>query len=245
MLRRVKRMPYAPHDGSQETPFSHAKRVHNGITDQAFKREKAWRTVAMLALVLSGIGLVGMIRNSDTVRVYPYLIERLPNGEVSGLGMVTQGNLMQSPQHLGLIVRDWIIWCRSVSIDPDVVRRQLNKAWYYAGPTLARDSAFQAHLSSLGALASIPDTDSRREVIRVPEEQVVVIPMQGGKTYSVLWNEIRQRWQGGEAQKVSRWSATVTIAQLPWDPKGEITERQTLNPLGIQINDLTWKPIEQ
>ena len=156
-----------------------------------------------------------------------YVVETdIKTGEVRNVGTVSRmENYTPNDQVYAYFIRQFVMDTRNIPLDEVVYKNQLRNAFGF----LTKDGA------------TILDSRLRAENRQIGRETVQIsitslIPMEGGKSYQVRWNEVKYTTgQGGK--KVTPYTGVFTTEII----KSEDKEQLAVNPLGLYISDFRWE----
>jgi type IV secretion system protein TrbF len=205
------------------TPYQKAAQVWDDRLGAARMQARNWRLMAFGSLVLS-IGLAaGVVWQSATSRVTPYVIEVDKLGGVQAVAPAVHPYKPTDAQiayDLARFVRN----VRSLSIDPIVVRKNWLEAYDFA-----TDRAAQT-LNEF-ARAADPFKSVGERTVSV---EVTSVVRASPDSFQVKWTE--QSWKQGNRERTERWTGILSV--VIQQPRNVETLRK--NPLGIYVHGLDW-----
>ena len=159
-----------------------------------------------------------------------YVVETdIKTGEVRNVGTINQmENNKPDDQVYAYFIRQFVLNTRNLPLDEVVYKQQLRDAYAF----LTKDGA------------SLLNQYMNREK-RVPGQQVVqanvtsVLPMEGGKSYQVRWQEITyaRGVNTSDGRKVESYTGVFTVEHI----KSEDKQQLQANPLGLYISDFRYE----
>src|SRR5262245_49131410 len=119
-------MPHQPHvtpTGGLETPYLRAQQVWDDRLGSARVQAKNWRLVAVGGLLANLLLGGGLIYQSTTARVVPYVVEVETQGAVRGVG---PAQILYRPSQAAIQahLREFVRTIRGLATDPIVVRER-------------------------------------------------------------------------------------------------------------------------
>ena len=181
----------------------------------------------VLTIVVLGAAL-GYKTFSENYLVYVVETD-IKTGEVRNVGTINQmENYKPDDQVYAYFIRQFVLNTRSLPLDEVVYKQQLRDAFAF----LTKDGA-----NLLNQYMS--------QEKRVPGQQVVqanvtsVLPMEGGKSYQVRWQEITYSRSSSTAdgRKVDNYTGVFTVEHIKSDDKQQLQA----NPLGLYISDFRYE----
>jgi type IV secretion system protein VirB5 len=205
------------------TPYQAAGQLWDDRIGSARVQARNWQLMAVCSSLLSIALVAGLVWQSTRLKITPYIIEVDSQGEVKGVGPVTdhyQPTDAQIAHHLERFIRD----VRSIPIDPVVLRDNWLEAY---------DFATQRGAMSLNefARANDPFANVGQSSIAV---EVTSVVRASQTSFQVRW--IEHKYANGAASVTEHWTAILTIVMT--QPKDEAHLRK--NPLGLYIDGLNW-----
>lgn len=182
----------------------------------------------VLTIVILGAAL-GYKTFSENYLVYVVETD-IKTGEVRNVGTINQmENYKPDDQVYAYFIRQFVLNTRSLPLDEVVYKQQLRDAYAF----LTKDGA------------SLLDQYLKQEK-RTPGRQTVqvnvtsILPMEGGKSYQVRWNEISYA-RGGSGSGDGRTTASYTGVFTVEHIKSEDKQQIAANPLGLYISDFRYE----
>ncbi len=186
---------------------------------------RRWRQIAIAALAIAAISLVGMIVIANQPRQIPYIVE--VDKHIEPINVYPADTLAQhTPALTRSIIARWVKDYRGVSLDREVQRQAVKRVY--------------AHLST-GYPAYRAVTDWYRE--NTPFERAlagtVVVEVQqilqlSANTWRIEWTELARN-SGGESLTNFHMTGTMTVV------RGQVTDETILtNPTGLYIQNIDW-----
>jgi type IV secretory pathway TrbF-like protein len=205
------------------TPYQAAGQMWDDRIGSARVQARNWQLMALCSSLLSVALVSGLVWQSTRFKITPYIVEIDSQGEVKGVGPVTehyQPTDAQIAHTLERFIRD----VRSIPIDPVVLRDNWLEAY---------DFTTQRGAMSLNefARANDPFANVGQSSIAVEVTSVVRASQSSSQ---VRW--IEHKYANGASSVTERWTAILTIVMTP--PRDESHLRK--NPLGLYIDGLNW-----
>lgn len=178
----------------------------------------------MVTIVLLGGALC---YKAFTENYLVYVVETdIKTGEVRNVGTVSQmENYKPGDQVYAYFIRQFVTNTRSLPLDEVVYKKQMRDAYAF----LTKDGA-----RVLENMMAQEKRQPGRETIQVAVTSV--LPMEGGKSYQVRWQETHL---GGSSNKstTDSYTGVFTVETIKSDDK----EQLQANPLGLYISDFRWE----
>ena len=205
------------------TPYQAAGQVWDERIGSARVQARNWQRMAVCSSLLSVTLVGGILWQSTRSTITPYIVEIDTQGEVKGIGPVTdhyQANDAQIAHALERFVRD----VRSLSLDAIVVRDNWLEAYDF---TTARGAlALNEFARANDPFANVGQTSVAIEVTSVVRASQ--------SSFQLRW--IERKYTNGSISSTERWTAILTIVVTP--PRDEAHLRK--NPLGLYVDGLNW-----
>jgi len=206
-----------------ETPYQAAGALWDERIGSARVQASHWRAMAFGCLGLALIVIGGLIWQSVRSHIVPYIVEVDAQGEVKGLGPVSEGSALSDAEiahGLERFIRD----VRSLPLDPIVLRDDWLEAYDFA---TARGAL------ALNEYARVNDPFSHLGQSSIAVE-VTSLVRASKDSFQVRW--IERKYTNGALAGTEQWTAIVTIVIRP--PRDEVHLRK--NPLGLYVDGLNW-----
>ena len=205
------------------TPYQAAGQLWDERIGSARVQARNWQLMALASSLLSVTLVGGLLWQSTRLKITPYIVEIDAQGEVKGVGPVTdrfEPTDAQIAHHLERFIRD----VRSIPIDPVVLRDNWLEAY---------DFTTQRGAMSLNefARANDPFANVGESTIAV---EVTSVVRASPSSFQVRW--VEHKSTNGAASVTQRWTAILTIVMRP--PRDESHLRK--NPLGLYVDGLNW-----
>ncbi len=218
----------APSGQQIATPFLRARQEWDERTGTLLKQKANWQratgglTLAVLVLTIVVAWLAGR------VKVLPYIVEVAETGQIRTVGMLPQEWSGQDLAPVEFVVRQWLIWTRTLSTDPVVFAQHLEMTrdfMTHKGLALLADH-FRQHY----------ERQKRGETAQIKFGNM--LPIAGhARSFEVEWEEKSYNQQGYEMAN-HQWHAILKIAIFP--PKDVKSLKEMRNPLGVFIEEVHW-----
>jgi type IV secretion system protein TrbF len=218
----------APSGQHISTPFLRARQEWDDRTGTLLSQKANWQrataalTVAVVVLALA----VAFVANKVTVKAY--VVEVADTGQVRTIGILPHEWQGQHLAPVEFVVRQWLIWARTISTDPVVFAQHWEEA---------RDFMTQKCWAMLSAhIRSQEERMTRGETVQVKFGNM--LPVAGhARSFEVEWHERSYNQQGYEVSN-QQWKAILKIAIFP--PQEVSTTKEFRNPLGVFIEEVQW-----
>ena len=206
-----------------ETPYQRAAQAWDDRIGSARVQAKNWRLMAFGSLFLSGGLAAGLVWQSATGSIVPWVVQVDRLGQAQAVAPADAAYQPTDPQvawHLARFVEE----VRSVPADPIILRQNWLRAYDYT--------------TSTGALALSDYARTNDPFAKLGRQQISVdigsVIRASPASFRVAWTE--RRFQDGALAATERWTAILTIAtQTPRDP-----DTLKKNPLGVYVTALNW-----
>jgi type IV secretion system protein TrbF len=217
-----------PSGQNVSTPFLLAKQSFDAQVGQAIAQKANWQRIA-LALTVAVVALAGTtVFLAKNVTVKAYVVEVAETGQIRTVGILPQTWQGQNLAPLEFVVRQWLIWTRSISTDPVVFAQHWDQA---------KDFMTQACWMRLREHIQTQHTRMERgETAQVTFGSL--LPVSGhARSFAVEWKE---DWytQQGLLDHSTQWHAILKIAIMP--PTDIANIKDLRNTLGIFIEEVQW-----
>lgn len=209
----------------EATPYQRAAQVWDDRMGLTLAHARNWRRIAFANLALAGFLGAGWWMQSREAVVKPFVVEVASWGQTQKITAL-DGRYNPTDAQVGYALAEWIRDVRSKSIDPIVLRQNWLRAYDVLTPKAA---AF------LNAWAQTHDPFAQvgQEAVSV---EVLNVVRRTARTYDLQWRETR--FVNGQQASQARWRALITTRLQPPHNEAELMK----NPLGIQIEDVSWTP---
>jgi type IV secretory pathway TrbF-like protein len=205
------------------TPYQAAGQLWDDRIGSARVQARNWQLMAVCSSFLSVALVAGLMWQSTRLKITPYIVEVDAQGEVKGVGPVTdhyQPTDAQIAHHLERFIRD----VRSIPIDPVVLRDSWLEAY---------DFTTQRGALALNEFARANDPFANVGLSSIAIEVTSVIRA-SQNSFQVRW--VEHKFANGATSATERWTAILTIVMTP--PRDESHLRK--NPLGLYVDGLNW-----
>ena len=206
-----------------ETPYQRAGQVWDERIGSARVQARNWRLMAFGGLFLSASLSAGLLWQSSTSRVVPYVVETDHLGEARAIEPADREYQPTDPQiawHLG----QFIINVRSVSLDPVLMRRNWLVAYDFA---TARGARFLSEY----ARSANPFGDIGTRTVSV---DVTSIVRASDRSFQVKWTE--RAFERGSLAGTTRWTAILSVV-VRTPASADVLRK---NPLGLYVDGIDW-----
>ena len=205
------------------TPYQAAGQLWDDRIGSARVQARNWQLMAVCSSLLSIVLVGGLIWQSTRAKVMPYLVEVDAQGEVKGVGPVTDHYVPTDAQIAHALER-FIRDVRSVPIDPVVLRDDWLEAYDYT--TQRGAMALNDFARANDPFAAVGESSIAVEVTSVVRASQ--------SSFQVRW--IEKKVANGAATVTERWTGILTLVMTP--PRDEAHLRK--NPLGLYVDGLNW-----
>ena len=218
----------APAGQQLVTPFLRARQEWDERTGAILAQKANWqRATALLALAVMVLaGAVIMVAQQVTVKAY--VVEVAETGQVRTVGILPHEWQGQHLAPVEFLVRQWLLWVRTLSTDPVVFSQNWEQA---------RDFMTAKCSAMLGEYI-------RQQQERLTQGETVqikfgnMLPVAGhARSFAVEWEERTYGQQGYELSH-QQWKGIFKIAIFP--PKEVSALKELRNPLGVFIEEVQW-----
>jgi type IV secretion system protein VirB5 len=205
------------------TPYQAAGQVWDERIGSARVQARNWQRMALCSCLVSVALGCGLVWQSTRIKITPFIVEIDSQGEVKGVGPVTdhyQPTDAQIAHALERFIRD----VRSIPIDPVVLRENWLEAY---------DFTTQRGAMSLNEFARANDPFANVGQTSIAIEVTSVVRA-SENSFQVRW--IERKYANGAPSVTERWTAILTLVMTP--PRDEARLRK--NPLGVYVDGLNW-----
>jgi type IV secretion system protein VirB5 len=205
------------------TPYQAAGQVWDERIGSSRVQARNWQRMAVCSSLLSVALVGGIIWQSARSKITPYIVEIDTQGEVKGVGPVTdhyQASDAQIAHALERFIRD----VRSLSLDAIVVRDNWLEAYDFTTPRGAL--ALNEFARANDPFANVGQTSVAIEVTSVVRASQT--------SFQIRW--IERKYTNGSISSTEHWTAILSIVVTP--PRDEVHLRK--NPLGLYVDGLNW-----
>lgn len=206
-----------------ETPYQRAAQVWDERIGSARVQARNWRLMAFGSLFLSAGLAFGLIWQSASGSIVPWVVQIDKIGEAQAVGPAIADFKPNDPQIAWHLAR-FIEQVRAIPADAVIVRQNWLRAYEF---TTDRGAA------TLNDYARVNDPFAKVGKRQIAVEVSSVIRA-STDSFRVAWFE--RAYENGQLAGIERWTAILTIAlQQPQD-----ADRLKQNPLGIYVNAINW-----
>lgn len=208
------------------SPYLEARRQWSEEYGGFIARERAWRLIAIIALVLATVSIGVVAYTATRSQFVPYIVEKDKLGSTVAV-RPAERTQQADPRVIQAQLAEWLTNTRSVSVDAGLQRRGIDKAY----ALISRSGAAKQQLDAW-MQANDPFKRAASELVTVEIQSVLPV---GDNSWRIEWAEtVRDR--AGELLSTTTWQATVTVAVVP--PKTEAAI--FMNPTGLLIQSFAW-----
>ena len=205
------------------TPYQRAAQVWDDRIGSARVQARNWRLMALGSLVLSSGLAAGLIWQSASGTIVPWVVQVDRLGEAQAIAPAETSYTPSDAQIAWHLAR-FIEQVRSIPADPVILRQNWLRAYDYTTDRGAAALNDYARVNDPFALLG----EEQREV------EVSSVIRASDDSFRIAWEE--RRYVDGALAATERWTAILTITvQTPRTVEGLRT-----NPLGIFVHALNW-----
>lgn len=216
-------------DYDPKSPAAKAARKWDEREGEIIEQNYNLRRILLLfgvVIVMLGAGLTYKA-TSDYSTVYVVETD-IKTGEIRNIGTAAKMNNYQpTDQMYAYFIKQFVSNIRTVPLDEVVFKNNLNEAYGFV--TTNGASILQDKLQNDGTFAKLGHST-------VQVEFTNILPMDGGKSYQVRWNEVEYGMGNGK-KVVTPYTGVFTVEII----KAKKKEQLDVNPLGIYITDMRWE----
>lgn len=212
---------------SPKSPTERAARVwderEGEVIVQNGNLRKTIMGLVLVCIVLAG----GLVVQSLKSTIIPYILEvDSASGMVKNMGPIQETQYTPKDAEIKYFLGQFIVNSREIPLDPVVYKQHWNTAYAF----LTKNAA-----AKMSAEIQAENTSEQFGKKTVQVNIVSMLPMEGGNSYQVRWNE-EEFVIGSGDKKTIPMSGIFTIATVP------VKDEETLkvNPLGIYFSDFNW-----
>ena len=191
------------------------------------RRCRTWQVVAIMALIVNLVLVVGYVELARRHKVVPYVVELDALGEARSVGKLA---LDEVPERAVIAaLRRFIHNSRTIPTDARLLNARLNEARVF---TLGQ--AQTTFMQAIRAESQALEQMLQRGGARYVEEISNILPVPSSpNSYRVTW---RERTDNKEGETISAYEGYFTLRILPPETESEVLA----NPFGIYVVDYTW-----
>ena len=184
-----------------------------------------WRKVAIVALAVAGIGVIGAVSLARKTKFVPYIVEVGELGRLRNTTFVAPATEI-SDTVIKATITSWVENTRSVWADGTAMTKAAERSFACIN---RNDPSFRF----VTAFAQENWKRAAREIVSV-EPTGAPLPITD-RSWQVEWKEV-VRNVGGTPLRTESWKGTFEIYTVPSPPEETILD----NPLGIYIRNADW-----
>ncbi len=205
------------------TPYQRAAQVWDDRIGSARVQARNWRLMALGSLILSSGLAAGLIWQSASGTIVPWVVQIDRLGEAQAIAPAETSYTPSDAQIAWHLAR-FIEQVRAIPADPVILRQNWLRAYDYTTDRGAAALNDYARVNDPFALLG----EEQREV------EVSSVIRASDDSFRIAWEE--RRYVDGALAVTERWTAILTITvQTPRTVEGLRT-----NPLGIFVHALNW-----
>jgi type IV secretion system protein VirB5 len=212
----------------QLNPYLHSagRRAYQDSYREQVVAARRWRITGVLALIVAGISVTGLVMIAGQAQVVPYVVK------VDRLGAAVaahRADIAAKPDKAVIVAQlaRWVMAVRSVWVDAGAQRGLVKEAYAMINARADAYGVLNDHMR-----AHDPFQRAKTETIAV--EVLSVLPI-SADSWRIEWRE-ETRSRDGVRAGAREYQATVTVSFNP--PNDEATIRA--NPSGLYINSFSW-----
>lgn len=212
---------------STSNVYLDARREWNERYGDYIAQARSWRIVAVAALAVAVIAVLGIAYIGSRNRIVPYVVEVDKLGAAVAVRQADQARPADERVIRSQLAR-WITAVRGVVADVAAERQLLREAY----ATVNQSSPAYTALNEMFRARS-PFKRAEIETVAVEVRSVLAI---SNDTWRVEWDEsVRSR--NGSASSTEPWQATITVVVNPPSDEDVII----LNPMGVYVTAFNWQ----
>lgn len=207
------------------SPYQRAKEAWDQRIGSARVQAHNWRLIALCALRLLAISLVGNIYLGSQSKVMPFVVELKPNGEAGVLGSAASLSVDSSENAVKFFISRFIMLAREIPADAVLIKRNMEKLFQLVsvqGKSLLAERFREQ--------SPAKEFQEKNRAIKIAS---VLAISQG--VYQVDWFEAEYDKNG---QKIAEYPMRGTF-KMAW-LKPQTIEQIQENPLGIFVDYFSW-----
>ena len=215
-------------DYENESPAARAERKWDEREGEIVVQNYNLRLL-LIGLMFVVIILVGaLVYKSLSSSVIPYVVEvDTTTGAVRNIGTIESSKNYQPGDAVHkYFLSQFVKNVREVPLDPIVYRENLNSSYGF----LTKDA-----LAKLQTMLKTEGINEKFGHQTVQIEISTVLPMEGGHSYQVRWQEESFTIGTGE-KKVTPYNGIFTVQTI----QSSDEEQLAVNPIGLYISDFSW-----
>jgi type IV secretory pathway TrbF-like protein len=217
----------------ESSPWSDASREYIDMTARDAAYARTMSRVAIGALLVLSLSLVGNIYQASLPRAVPYVLQEAKDGALTSAQLLAPAQRpdLRWIQHQ---LADWITCTRTITSDPSVQ----NEFQARTAAMLAAGSSAESQVISYYATVHTGDN------MRVSAKVNFVRPAASDRRYEIDWVE-QTIDHDGKTIATDHWNgiATINYAQNRITIPGANDTTVLANPYGMYITDLTWNKV--
>lgn len=191
------------------------------------EREKHWRRVAVISLILATIAAAGLILIASQNQIIPYIVEVDRNQHPLHVYSPEQPQEPTEHQTKAILARFVENW-RSVTSDPELQRKAINNLYAHLTDSTQAANRLNDWFREHG-----PFQRAQAELVKITVQSVLLI---SSNSWRVDWVETLRDPLALQPPEEVPFSATLGIK------RGRVTEQMVFNnPLGVFVVRLDWQ----
>ena len=215
-------------DYEPESPAARAERKWDEREGEIIVQNYNLRLLLIGLMVVIIILTAGLVYKSLSTSVMPYVVEvDTTTGTVRNIGTIESSKNYEAGDAVyKYFLSKFVKNVREVPLDPIVYRENLNTSYGFL--TKNAMAKLQTMLRSEGV-----NEKFGHQTVQVNIS--TVLPMEGGHSYQIRWQEESFTIGTGE-KKVTPYSGIFTVQTI----KQSEEEQLAVNPIGLYISDFSW-----
>lgn len=215
-------------ESGQLNPYLSARREWNERYGEYIARERLWRLIAIICLLVTGISVGGVVYIGSQSRFVPYVVQVDKLGRPLSVGPAEKMKPVDT-RVLRSMVASFIVNVRSVSADAAVLYNAINKAY----SMLADGNPAKGQMNEYFRNSeNDPFNRAKTESVAIQIESVFPV---SENSWEVEWTEIIRSPDGKESARISMKATMETYISPPTDENDFIN-----NPIGLFIKEFSW-----
>lgn len=215
-----------PKTAPAHNPYLAGRQEWNERYGSHIKQANQWKVVAIGALGIAALAVVGVIYLGSRNKFVPYVVEVDKLGTSLGVRKADEAQAVDT-RVMRATLAAFVTNVRTVSPDASLQKAMLLQAY----GSLSNQDPATTKLNEFFSKNS-PFERAQTETVTVEIHSVLPITKE---TWQIEWSE-KVTTRKGQLKEVARWKATGSVYTIP-----PTTEPQILkNPLGIFLRDFDW-----
>jgi type IV secretion system protein VirB5 len=214
-------------------PYVLARQVKDEMFIDFNARIRNWQIVAMIAVVVNVILVVGLIIVSKNSRAIPYVVKTDELGRATAVGpaqeiKVTDAKITEA------FLNQYIEDARTIVADADMLRKSLDRVYQATVPSV-RDNFLTKYYQANDPFEYAKKTGTKHI-------ELLLCLQQAENTYAVEWRETERNYDS-QVLVESRYKALISIVRIPKTTKDQFRD-EPWNPFGFRVTSISWSKIQ-